>query len=296
MINVRSRVLVLTASLAAAPMLLSGCADDSTPGAGLEPKADSYPAVDPALVAQAERDYAGFVAEEADALLTGTIRFARAAGAGQDDRARELYPRVRTHWERIETIAESFGDLDPRLDAREADLAEGEEWTGWHRLEKDLWPSRAEHYPALGDGERTALSDQLVADTRDLVSRIDDLDLTVTDIADGSRGLLEEVASGKVTGEEEYWSRTDLYDFQANIDGAVRGFEGVRPIVREADPELAEALDRRFAEVQDLLDEHRRGSGFVGYDELGADEVKQLADAVNALSEPLSGLTAVVSA
>lgn len=291
----RPRLLALTAALAATPLLLAGCGNDPAPGAGSGPGAE-HPAADPRLVAKAERDYAGFVAEEADALLAGTIRFAHAAAAGQDDRARALYPRARTHWERIETIAESFGDLDPRLDAREADLAEGEAWTGWHRLEKDLWPDRAEDYAALTDGERTALCDQLVADTRDLVSRIEDLDLTVTDIADGSRGLLEEVAAGKVTGEEEYWSRTDLHDFQANIDGAVRGFEGVRPIVRRADPDLAEALDRRFAEVQDLLDVHRRGSGFVGYDELSAEEVKQLADAVNALSEPLSGLSAVVSA
>lgn len=282
------------ASLAATALLLTGCGSDSSRPA--DPGADPYPAADPALVAEAERDYAGFVAEEADALLAGTIRFAHAAADGQDDRARALYPQVRTHWERIETIAESFGDLDPRLDAREADLAEGEEWTGWHRLEKDLWPARAEGYTALAAAERASLADQLVSDTRELVSRIGGLDLSVTDIADGSRGLLEEVASGKVTGEEEYWSRTDLFDFQANIDGAVRGFEGVRPIVREADPELAATLDRRFAEVQDLLDEHRRGSGFVGYDELGADQVKQLADAVNALSEPLAHLSSVVSA
>jgi iron uptake system component EfeO len=282
------------ASLAATALLLTGCGSDSSRRA--DAGADSYPAADPALVAEAERDYAGFVAEEADALLAGTIRFAHAAADGQDDRARALYPQVRTHWERIETIAESFGDLDPRLDAREADLAEGEEWTGWHRLEKDLWPARAEGYTALAAAERASLADQLVSDTRELVSRIGGLDFSVTDIADGSRGLLEEVASGKVTGEEEYWSRTDLFDFQANIDGAVQGFEGVRPIVREADPELAATLDRRFAEVQDLLDEHRRGSGFVGYDELGADQVKQLADAVNALSEPLAHLSSVVSA
>ena len=290
----RHRFSVLTATLASAPLLLGGCVDGPEPSTAT--RTTTYPSADPALVASAEQSYAEFVDDEADALLAGTVRFARAAAAGRDARARELYPRARTHGERIETVAESVGDLDPRLDAREADLAEGEAWTGWHRLEKDLWPTRAEDYTALTDAERTALSERLVADTRDLVSRIDELDFSVTDIADGSRGLLEEVASGKVTGEEEYWSRTDLHDFQANIDGAVRGFEGVRPIVLEADPELAETLDRRFAEVQDLLDEHRRGSGFVGYDELGADEVKQLADAVNALSEPLSGLTAVVSA
>ena len=290
----RPRLLALTTSLATTPLLLTGCADDSASSA--RPQDPSYPSADPALVASAERAYAEFVSDEADALLAGTVRFAAAAAAGQDDRARRLYPEVRTHWERIETIAESFGDLDPQLDAREADLAEGEEWTGWHRLEKDLWPARAEGYTALTSAERATLADELVDDTRELVSRIDGLELTVTDIADGSRGLLEEVASGKVTGEEEYWSRTDLHDFQANIDGAVRGFQDVRPIVEHADAGLARELDRRFDGVQGLLDRHRRGEGFVGYDELDTDEVKQLADAVNALSEPLARLSAVVSA
>ena len=80
----------------------------------------------------------------------------RAAG-GQDRRssppptwpatttkARALYPRARVHWERIETVAESFGDLDPKMDLREADLEPGQKWTGWHRIEKDLWPARAQ--------------------------------------------------------------------------------------------------------------------------------------------------------
>ncbi|MFM6848925.1 MAG: iron uptake system protein EfeO [Terrabacter sp.] len=284
----------LTVSLAGVPLVLSGCAHDAPPSPAA--RSDSYPSADPTLVAEAERAYARFVADEADALLAGTTRFASAARSGDDDRARTLYPEVRTHWERIETVAESFGDLDPQLDAREADLVEGEEWTGWHRLEKDLWPARAEAYVPLTVDERTALAGQLVSDTRELVSRIRTLDLTVTDIADGSRGLLEEVASGKVTGEEEYWSRTDLHDFQANIDGAMRGFEDVRPIVEHADPDLARELDRRFSDVEDLLDQHRRGNGFVSYDQLSAEQVKDLADGVNALSEPLSLLSAVVSA
>ena len=277
-------------ALAALLLPLTAC---SAEGPGATP---SYPAPDPAAVDRAEERYADFVAAEADRLLAGTRSFAAAVRAGQDGRARALYPQARVHWERIETIAESFGDLDPRLDAREADLEPGQEWTGWHRLEKDLWPQRAEGYTALTDAERAELSDRLVADTETLVGEIGSLEFTVTDIADGSRGLLEEVANGKVTGEEEYWSRTDLHDFQANIDGAVEGFDGVRPIVEEADPELALTLAARFDDVQALLDQHRRGKGFVGYDDLSTEQVKALADAVNALSEPLSRLSAVVSA
>ena len=119
--------------------------------------------------------------------------------------------------------------------------------------------------------------------------------VTADQIANGTRGLLDEVATGKVTGEEEYWSRTDLWDFQANVDGARVGFDGLRPLLQRKDPELDTQIDERFTALQTLLDAQKEGDGFVSYDELSAAEVKGLSDAVNALSEPLSKLTAAVA-
>ena len=172
------------------------------------------------LVEQAEANYAAYVEDQSAQLLEKTQEFVELYASGDDDAARALYPVARTHWERIETVAESFGDLDPMMDAREADLEPGQKWTGWHLIEKDLWPQRAEDYTPLTDEERATYADDLLANTEKLDSRVQELTYTVDAIANGSRGLLEEVATGKVTGEEEYWSRTDLWDFQANVDGA----------------------------------------------------------------------------
>ena len=246
------------------------------------------------LVDRAEANYAAYVEDQSAQLLEKTQEFVDLYQAGDDDAARALYPVARTHWERIETVAESFGDLDPMMDAREADLEPGQEWTGWHLIEKDLWPQRAEDYTALTDRERTTYADDLLANTEELDSRVQELTYTVDAIANGSRGLLEEVATGKVTGEEEYWSRTDLWDFQANVDGAKVAWEGVQPIVEAKDADLADQLTTRFDELQALLDEQREGDGFVSYDELTPEEVKAFSDSVNALSEPLSRLTAAV--
>jgi len=246
------------------------------------------------LVTTAQTNYAAYVQDQSDQLLVKTREFVELYEAGDDDAARALYPVARTHWERIETVAESFGDLDPMMDAREADLEPGQKWTGWHLIEKDLWPARAEKYRALTPEERATYAQDLLANTETLDARIQELEFTVDQIANGSRGLLEEVATGKVTGEEEFWSRTDLWDFQANVDGARVGYDGVRPLVEQKDPELAEQLDARFAELQELLDAQRSGDGFVLYDALTPEQVKELSDAVNALSEPLSTLTAAV--
>lgn len=257
-------------------------------GTAITPNAD-----DAALVAQANTQYAAYVKNETEQLVTATDEFVAAYLAGDAATARDLYPRARVHWERIETVAESFGDLDPSMDAREADLEPGQTWTGWHVLEKDLWPP-ATGYAALTAEQGKAITDQLVADTATLYDRTRDMTFTADQIANGSKGLLDEVATGKVTGEEEIWSHTDLWDFQANVDGARVGWEGLQPLLQTRNPELDRELATRFADLQALLDQHKQGDGFVGYDTLTTDQVKALSDAVNALSEPLSQLTAAV--
>ena len=246
------------------------------------------------LVEQANQNYGEYVEDQTNQLVLMTAKFVDAYKAGKDDEARALYPVARMHWERIETVAESFGDLDPKLDLREADLEPGQKWTGWHRIEKDLWPARAENYRPLSKAGRAAYTDDLVKNTAILDERVPKLSFSVNEIANGSRGLLDEVATGKITGEEEYWSRTDLWDFQANIEGAFVAFEGLRPLLKEKNPSLDSQIAAKFAAVQALLDAQREGEGFKTYDKLTKAEIKELSDAVNALSEPVSKLAAAV--
>jgi iron uptake system component EfeO len=241
----------------------------------------------------AGEEYAAYVRSETRQLLDGTRRFVAAYQAGRDAEARDLYPEARVHWERIEPVAESFGDLDPKMDARQADLSAGQEWTGWHRLEKDLWPPK--NYQPLTHQQRVRYADQLLADTVELSHRVQKLDVDAYQIANGAKELMDEVATGKVTGEEEVWSHTDLYDFQANVDGARKAFEVLEPAVQTKDPQLAETIEERFADLQKLLDRYRSDDGFVSYTELGNAQVRELSDAVNAVAEPLSRLTATVT-
>ena len=91
--------------------------DASPEDARIELTAAQEDQVDRAIAA-----YADWVRAETAALLSGTRRFVTAVKAGDDDLARSLYAPTRMHWERIEPVAESFGDLDPRTDAREADV------------------------------------------------------------------------------------------------------------------------------------------------------------------------------
>lgn len=243
--------------------------------------------------------YTAYIKDQTEQLKTKTDAFADAYATGDDEQARSLYAAARLHYERIEPVAESFGDLDPQLDLREADLEEGQTWTGWHLIEKDLWQPTAEDnggqaYTPLTESQRKDAATQLKEDTQSLYDQTRDLDLTLDQITNGAKSLLDEVAFSKVTGEEEIWSHTDLSDFQGNIDGARVAFEDVRPLLEAKDAELAQTIDGRFTDIQSLLDQHRDDEGFVPYTQLSEDQVRELSDAIDALSEPLSQLTGIL--
>ncbi|WP_421732685.1 iron uptake system protein EfeO [Cellulomonas sp.] len=254
-------------------------------------------------LAAAEASYVAYVKDQVGALISGTQAFADAYTAGDDETAKSLYADTRAHWERVEPVAESFGDLDPLLDLREADVEEGAAWSGWHLIEKDLWQPAADAnggvtYVPLTPEQRDAAAADLVTYTQQLVDEVNAPDFTFEafQIANGAKELLDEVATGKVTGEEEIWSHTDLWDFQANVDGARVGYEVLADVVEAEDPDLAETLTTRFAEIDALLAvQGSLESGFTYYDQLTDAQVKELAAAVDALSEPLSRLTATVT-
>jgi iron uptake system component EfeO len=259
-------------------------------GAGIRTQLTVTPngdrALDPRLDEAAEA-YRAWVQEQADALVPLVEEFAEAIKAGDVERAKALYAPSRQPWERIEPVAESFGDLDPRLDLREADLEEGQEWTGWHRIEKALWVDGS--VDGLGP-----VADQLVADVKELAARVSEADITAASIGNGAKELLDEVATGKVTGEEEAFSHTDLWDFAANLEGAKKAYQLLRAVAADADSTLVTTLDSAFASVSSELASYRVGDGFVSYETVSESQRKALAAHVDALSEPLSKLTATV--
>jgi iron uptake system component EfeO len=238
--------------------------------------------------AQATKSYNDYIANNTAALEEETGKFVDLVKAGKVDEAKAAYARTRVYYERIEPVAEKFGDLDPAIDVREADLEPGQQFTGFHRLEKDLFKTGLQ-------ADSPQIADKLLTDVKDLVAKTKTLQLTALDLANGAKGLLDEVATGKITGEEETFSHTDLWDFQANVDGSKGAITSLRPILQAKDPALVSTLDKEFANVQGLLDKQRAGDGFKLYTDLSQDQVKEFASAVDALSEPLSKVAEVVS-
>ncbi|MFJ2033674.1 iron uptake system protein EfeO [Streptosporangium sp. NPDC087985] len=249
---------------------------------------DHKPLADDAKLSEAVAGYKRYITSQGATLLVKTQEFVDAVKAGDIDRAKALYPVARTYWERIEPVAEIFGDLDPAIDAREADLEDGQEWTGYHRIEKDLWIKK----DVSKDGP---IADRLMTDVTTIVEKANAAQLSPVQLANGAKALLDEVATGKITGEEEIWSHTDLWDFDANLDGAKAAVQALRPVLEERSPDLVRALDGKFAAAEAALQAHRKGDGWKLHNELSKSELRGLSDAINALAEPISKIAAVIA-
>ncbi|MEU7589032.1 iron uptake system protein EfeO [Micromonospora sp. NPDC049230] len=254
----------------------------------LKVSGSAQPLTADAALAGAAENYQRYVKSQTDALLDKTEEFVTAVKAGDVAKSKALYPVARTYWERIEPVAEIFGDLDPKIDGREEVIEEGMEFTGFHRIEKDLWQS--------GDISKDGpIADRLLVDVKEIVTKANAEKLSPLQLANGAKELLDEVASGKITGEEDRYSHTDLWDFAANLEGSKAAVSALRPALEQRNPELVKQLDTEFANVETLLGKHRDGDGWKLHTALSKAELKDLSDGINALAEPISKVAAAVA-
>lgn len=232
-------------------------------------------------------DYKIYVTEEVDKLVVETQKFTDAIKKGDIATAKKLYAPTRVHYESIEPIAELFSDLDASIDSRVDDHEKGvtaEDFTGFHRLEYAL-------YDKKDVKDSGPLADKLISDVKDLQSRIAGLTFPPEKVVGGAAALMEEVAATKISGEEDRYSHTDLYDFQGNVDGAKKIVDLFRPQIEKSDKAFVAKVDKNFATVDKILAKYKtKDGGFETYDKVKDADRKALIGPVNTLAEDLSTL------
>lgn len=232
-------------------------------------------------------DYKIWVAGEVDQLLVDARALTDAVRAGDLAKAKALYAPARVHYERIEPIAELFSDLDKAIDVRADDFAKKEAdpaFGGFHRIEYGLFAKNTT------DG-LAPLADRLDADLAELKTRIRGLTVAPGKVVGGGAVLIEEVAKTKISGEEDRYSRTDLWDFAANVEGARKIHDLLRPLTTRANPKLVERIDGNFAKVTAVLGKYALpGGGYKSYDELTRKDRVGVRGPITALAEDLSKL------
>ncbi|MEK5585012.1 iron uptake system protein EfeO [Paenibacillus sp. FSL P2-0536] len=285
------------AGLLAASILFTGCANNnnSTNTAANNTTATTAPETATATNApetatadftSAIDQYRTYVIQQCDEFVKQTESFTNAVKEDKIDEAKALYAPARMYYERIEPIAEALGDLDPNIDARENDV-DAAEWRGFHKLEKALWQDNTTK-------DMTEVADQLLKDAQLLRAKVETVEIDANLLVTGAVELLNEVSSSKVTGEEERYSHTDLYDFVANVEGAQKIYELLKPELAKKDADLEKTIGERFAALQAELAPFKSGDGYVSYEELKEDEVRKLSQNLDALAEPLSNMGTIL--
>ena len=252
------------------------------------------------ILAAGTKDYAAYVVTQVDQMNGAVGELNTAVQAGDVEAAKAAYGKARPYYERAESAIEGFvlpgfppednaGNLDYLIDMREStpvDAAVG--WSGFHAVERDLWQGGA-----ITD-ETKKYSSDLVTNVGKLKEVVATLEYRPEDLANGAAGLLEEVQSGKITGEEEQFSHLDLLDFAGNVEGAQQAYASLRPGLEQIDAELVSAIDGQFESVQATLDGYRDPSAIGGFKyytaELQASDAAKLTAAIQPLHESLSAI------
>lgn len=236
----------------------SSASGSSASGTGLSLDDTQTAATGDALVQAAVAEYQEYVTEQTDQIIARTRVFTDAVRAGRLAAAKAAYAPSREPWERIEPIAGLIEATDGAVDSRVDDFAgPGDpEFTGWHRLEYILW----ERNTTAGAAR---FANRLDRDLAALKAGIADLEIPAAAMALGASELIQEVSEGKITGEEDRYSKTDLWDFAANVEGAEQIIELLEPALEKADPELLARIEAGFDDLDTSLDALEKGDGYV---------------------------------
>ncbi len=243
-------------------------------------------AVSPLDLVQPVADYKVYVSKGVKTLVEDTAKFTAAVKAGDLKKAQELYAPTRFHYEMIEPIAELFSDLDGSIDSRADDHEKKEEddgFTGFHRIEYGLFEKKSTEGLA-------PFADKLNADVVELQKRIAGLTVPPDKMVGGAAALIEEVGATKITGEEDRYSHTDLWDFKANVDGARKIVDLLHPLTVKADKDLAKKVNDNFETVEKILAKYKTAHGYETYDKLTPEDRTALQGPVTTLAEDLSKL------
>ena len=297
------RHLAWPVSVAALGLGLAGCSGNSSGGddasggdtsaAETTSAATSAAAAPNPLTEQAATEYKAYATAQIEELVTVVKVFTDAVRAGDLQAAQAAYAPSRMPWERIEPLAGLVEEIDGKVDARVDDFegVDDPAFTGWHRLEFLLFSENTTEGGA-------PFADQLDADVATLKEQFPTVEVTPVDVSNGAAELIEEVSEGKITGEEDRYAKTDLWDFDANMQGSQAAVDKLTPALVEADPALLGKIEAGLTSVFDTMRPLRDGDGWVlfctendPYPSPRCPEVTVDAATIDTLKAELAGLS-----
>ncbi|CCH76088.1 conserved exported hypothetical protein [Nostocoides japonicum T1-X7] len=257
-----------------------------------------------ALLTAGTKEYGAYAAQVLSDMQTAVGNLASAVDSGNLAEAKKQYALARPFYEKVESAVEGFvkpgykaddnkGNLDYLIDMRASNLDPAVGWHGFHAIERDLYQKGAI------TAQTKKYATELQANTKELATVSKTLTYKPEDLANGAAGLLEEVQSNKIKGEEELYSHLDLVDFAANVEGAQQAFAYLKPGLEKIDPTLTDNVAKQFDNVDAALEKYKDPTQAGGYKlwtpALRATDAASLSKTVQALQDPLSQIAQKVA-
>ncbi|KQO60341.1 iron uptake system protein EfeO [Curtobacterium sp. Leaf261] len=256
------------------------------------------------LLKSGSTGYSDYVDAQVSDMVTAVKQLQTDIDAGNLDAAKTDYANARPYYEHVESDVDGFikkgykatdnaGNLDYLLDMRASNLDPEVGWHGFHAVERDLFQNGA-----ITDDTKT-LAAELTTNVELLDKLVPTLRYKPEDLANGAAGLLEEVQSNKITGEEEAYSHIDLVDLAANVEGARQAFAYLKPGLQKLDPTITKQIAAEFDTTNTMMDGYRSSDdlgGFVTWDaQAKSADANKISQQIQALQDPLSRLAEKVA-
>ncbi|MFT3972992.1 MAG: imelysin family protein [Amaricoccus sp.] len=234
-------------------------------------------------------EYQVYLNRRAGELIEATATLSQAVAAGDLDGARAAWLDARQPWRQMAPVIGRLGDvvnsMDPLadyLEKREADPG----FTGFHRIEYGLW--------AQGSTDGLApVAATLAAEASTLKDRLKQVKLAPGDLAANAAALAGRVVD-QATASQAPYSHSDLAEFSADLDGIAKSARLVQPLVADAAPQSAAALDTALDGARATLDGFKVDGAFPPYDSVDADGRKRIADAFTKVADTAGALNPAI--
>ncbi|PHM28713.1 EfeM/EfeO family lipoprotein [Xenorhabdus budapestensis] len=207
-----------------------------------------------------------------------------ALNAGNWQAAQQAYIQAHYDYETIRAVVVVFGHADRVINPHASYFLEQErdpKFIGFHRVEYALFSTNDK-------SDALAATQALLRNVQDLKQRVAVETLPIAKLVQSADDSIELILETKLGGDENRYSRSDLADIAANLQGARWIVDGLAPFLPS---EIVTSLNTQFDTLDSVMANYRSAQGqYFHYEQLSHRDKQQLYAQLTQLAEALSGL------
>ncbi|HHR6029032.1 TPA: EfeM/EfeO family lipoprotein [Providencia alcalifaciens] len=191
------------------------------------------------------QEYLTFVNNELSEMVVQLEKLNQSVQKGQLAQAKAAYIQAHQHYETVRPIIVLFGNTDRTINSRADYFLDKEKdyrFVGFHLVEYLLF-SQQDLKAAL------PASDELLLKGRDLQKRVLTETIEIPKLVQASADFIEMILETKLSGKENIYSQTDLFDMAANAKGSQVIIDVISPFVEAKTLDQIKENDQKINKI-----------------------------------------------